>query len=160
MIPLIEPAHPYLTQKKRILFVCSGNASRSQMAEGWTRALFGTRVEVLSAGVEAHGLDPYAVSVMAERGVDISKYRSKVLDTFACTRADLIVTLSDRAASHLRALRLAQPVIHIPCPSPAKRMRIGEPSLSHYRALRDEIHDAVRRLVLGQTETHQPAVAV
>ena len=160
MIPLLESSHTSLAQRKRLLFVCSGNACRSQIAEGWTRTLFGAQIQALSAGVEAHGLDPHAVSVMAERGIDISRQRSKAFDTFANVRVDLIVTLSDRAAGHLRSLRVSQPVIHIPCLSPAKRLRIGETSLSHYRALRDEIHDIVRHLVLSQTASHRSPVAV
>ena len=161
MIPLLEPySLENRARRKRILFVCSGNACRSQIAEGWTRALFGSRVEALSAGVEAHGLDPHAVSVMAELGIDISQQRSKPFSTFAHTRVDLIVTLSDRAAGHLRSHGVTQPAIHVPCPSPAKRLLIGETPLSHYRALRDEIRDAVRHLVLGQTEARQPAIAV
>jgi arsenate reductase len=160
MIPILDIAHRPTAHRTRILFVCSGNASRSQIAEGWTRALFGNRVEALSAGVEAHGLDPHAVSVMAEKGIDISRQRSKTFDTFADARVDLIVTLSDRAAGHLRSLRVSPPVIHIPCLSPAKRMRIGETSLSHYRAMRDEIRDAVRHLVIVQTDADRSAVAV
>ena len=156
MIPLIESAHINLAQKKRILFVCSGNACRSQIAEGWTRALFGAQIQALSAGVEAHGLDPHAVSVMAERGIDISRQRSKAFDTFANVSVDLIVTLSDRAANHLRSLRVSQPAIHIPCLSPAKRMRIGETSLSHYREMRDELRDIVRRLIFGKTSSPVP----
>jgi autotransporter-associated beta strand protein len=136
MIPLLEPySLENRARRKRILFVCSGNACRSQIAEGWTRALFGSRVEALSAGVEAHGLDPHAVSVMAELGIDISQQRSKPFSTFAHTRVDLIVTLSDRAAGHLRSHGVTQPAIHVPCPAPAKRLLIGETPLSHYRAL-------------------------
>ena len=148
MIPLIASKHTSLAQRKRLLFVCSGNACRSQMAEGWTNFLFGAQLQALSAGVEAHGLDPHAVSVMAERGIDISRQRSKAFDAFASVRVDLIVTLSDRAASHLRSLRVPQPVIHIPCLSPANRLRIGETSLSHYREIRDELYDIVRHLIV------------
>jgi len=159
MIPLLSP-HKRLSHRKRVLFICSGNACRSQIAEGWTRALFGGQIEAASAGIEAHGLDPYAVRVMAEKHVDISRQRSKPLDAVALAQADLIVTLSERASSHLRTLRITQPVVHVHCLSPARRVRIGEASPAHYRALRDELLNAVFMLVLGHADAHRPAVAV
>ena len=65
--------------KLNVLFLCTGNSCRSQMAEGWTRALKGNRIEAFSAGIETHGLNPRAVQVMAEAGVDISGHRSKTV---------------------------------------------------------------------------------
>lgn len=150
MIPLFEPYSPKSrARRKRILFVCSGNACRSQIAEGWARELFGSQVEALSAGVEAHGLDPHAIAVMAELGIDISQQRSKPFSAFAHARVDLIVTLSERAAGYLRAHGVSQPVVHVSCLSPAKRLLIGETSHSAYRVMRDEIRDTVYSLVLG-----------
>ncbi len=70
-----------MAQRLKILFLCTGNSCRSQMAEGWTRALEGDLVEAYSAGIEIHGLNPVAVEVMAEAGVDISRYTSKHVDT-------------------------------------------------------------------------------
>ena len=81
----------------KILFLCTGNACRSQMAEGWARRLHGDRLEVFSAGVIAAGLDPRAVRVMAEAGVDISSQRSKVVGEMLHLPFDFVVTVCDHA---------------------------------------------------------------
>ena len=75
----------------KVLFLCTGNSCRSQMAEGWTRHLRGDRIEAYSAGIEAHGLNPDAVRVMAEAGVDIASHRSKLVGV----RRQLLFPLSD-----------------------------------------------------------------
>ena len=80
-----------MEQKVRILFLCTGNSCRSQMAEGWTRALKGDAVEVFSAGIETHGLNPSAVRVMAEAGVDISEQQSQLWEAFAEQELDWVV---------------------------------------------------------------------
>ena len=72
-----------MAERLKVLFLCTGNSCRSQMAEGWTRALKGDAIEAFSAGIETHGLNPHAVTVMAEAGVDISQQRSQLLDEFA-----------------------------------------------------------------------------
>ena len=77
----------------RVLFLCTGNSCRSQMAEGWARALHGERLEACSAGVETHGLNPRAVQVMGEAGVDISGHRSQHVDEFDGVAFDLVVTV-------------------------------------------------------------------
>ena len=146
--------------KYRILFVCSGNACRSQIAEAWTNTLYGGQVEAFSAGIEACGLDPNAVEVMAERSIDISSQTSKAFATLRHQPYDLIITLSARAAEYIHSLTLSTPVIHLPCLSPKRRACIGEASLTHYRELRDEIRQAVSRLVLGQTCHRSTAVAI
>ena len=133
--------------KKRILFVCSGNACRSQIAEGWARALAGPEVEVFSAGVEAHGLDPSAVAVMAEVGIDISQQRSKSLGFLPNLSFDTVVTLSERAAQHIRLLDLAWQVVALPCESPVPRAIGAAPSLARYRRVRDDLFHAVSHLL-------------
>ena len=82
---------------KKILFLCTGNSCRSQMAEGWTRHIYGDTVEVYSAGTAPHGVDPRAVTVMAEAGVDISKQSSNHVDEYLDIPFDLIVTVCDSA---------------------------------------------------------------
>ena len=79
--------------KIKILFLCTGNSCRSQMAEGWARHLKDECIEVYSAGIETHGLNPYAVQVMAESGVDISKQRSKHIKELSVTEFDYVITV-------------------------------------------------------------------
>ncbi len=81
----------------KVLFLCTGNSCRSQMAEGWTRHLKGNAIEAYSAGVEAHELNPNAVKVMAEAGVDISAQQSKLPDSMTNIDFDYVVTLCDHA---------------------------------------------------------------
>ena len=133
--------------KKRILFVCSGNACRSQMAEGWARVLAGDELEVYSAGVEAHGIDPSAVAVMAEVGIDISTQRSKSLGVLPNLAFDYVITLSDRATKHIRHLAVPWQVLAIPCESPVRRATSFTPSLTHYRRVRDRIRIDVEKLL-------------
>ena len=134
-------------KKKRILFVCSGNACRSQIAEGWARALGGDELEVYSAGIEAHGLDPAVVAVMAEVGIDISSQRSKSLGVLPNLAFDYVVTLSDRATDYIRRLPYSWRVVALPCESPVPRTIGAAPSLSHYRRVRDTLHDSVSHLL-------------
>ena len=84
-------------KKKRVLFLCTGNSCRSQMAEGWARHLKGDQIEPYSAGIEAHGLNPDAVRVMAEAGVDISGQRSKRVDELREVAFDYVVTVCGHA---------------------------------------------------------------
>ncbi|MFH1830618.1 MAG: arsenate reductase ArsC [Pseudomonadota bacterium] len=86
-----------MNHKIRVLFLCTGNSCRSQMAEGWARHLLGDIVEAYSAGIEAHGLNPRAVRVMAEAGVDISAQRSKTIGDLGGIEFDVVVTVCDRA---------------------------------------------------------------
>jgi len=83
--------------KVKILFLCTGNSCRSQMAEGWARTLKNALVEAYSAGIETHGLNPNAVKVMAESGVDISRHRSKRVDELEAVDFDYVVTVCGHA---------------------------------------------------------------
>lgn len=86
-----------MAPKLKILFLCTENSCRSQMAEGWTRALKEDLIEAYSAGIEIHGLNPVAVEVMAEAGVDISKHTSKHIDTQRDRALDAVITVCDNA---------------------------------------------------------------
>lgn len=135
--------------KKRLLFLCTGNACRSQMAEGWARHLLGETIEAFSAGVEAHGLDPRAVAVMAEAGVDISGHRSKRLDELARGDFDLVITLCDAAAATCPTFPGASCHLHHPFDDPPRLARSAtspEAALEAYRRVRDEIRDFVATL--------------
>ncbi|RME47932.1 MAG: arsenate reductase ArsC, partial [Deltaproteobacteria bacterium] len=81
----------------KVLFLCTGNSCRSQMAEGWTRHLWGGKIEAWSAGIETHGLNPQAVRVMAEAGVDISGQRSKRIEDVEGIAFDYVITVCDDA---------------------------------------------------------------
>jgi arsenate reductase len=83
--------------KERVLFLCTGNSARSQMAEGWLRHLAGDRFEVFSAGTHPVGLNPGSVESMAEVGIDISRHRSKSATEFSSMPIDYVVTVCDRA---------------------------------------------------------------
>ena len=135
--------------KRRILFLCTGNSCRSQMAEGWTRSLKSEDWEVESAGIEAHGLNPHAVRVMRESGVDISSQKSQRVSDLLTTDFDLVVTVCDHAEANCPTLPGAQRVVHVPFDDPpqsAAAEETEEGTLVHYRRVRDEIRDFVAGL--------------
>jgi arsenate reductase (thioredoxin) len=143
--------------KLRILFLCTGNACRSQMAEGWARALKGDSVEPYSAGIEPHALDPLAVRVMAEAGVDISGQRSKHVDQLRGIALDRVVTVCGHAQEHCPVFPGKTQVIHVGFDDPprlAAAAKTEEERLAIYRRVRDEIKGFVENLpdVLGRTE--------
>ena len=90
-----------MKEKLKILFLCTGNSCRSQMAEGWTRKLKCENIEVHSAGIKTHGLNPNSVKAMAESGVDISNHKSKLVDEFKHIELDAVITVCGLAASAL-----------------------------------------------------------
>jgi arsenate reductase len=131
-----------MTQKTRVLFLCTGNACRSQMAEGWARHLKADSIEARSAGVEPRGLDPRAVRVMAEAGVDISGYRSKHVRDLAGVAFDYVVTVCDQAREACPFWPGKAKVVHVGFDDPprlARGARTEDEALAHYRRVRDEI---------------------
>jgi arsenate reductase len=129
-------------QKIKVLFLCTGNSCRSQMAEGWTRRLKGDLIEPYSAGVESHGLNPNAVKVMAEAGVDISSHRSKHLDEVRDIAFDYVVTVCDNANESCPVFPGTVKRVHIGFDDPprlARNARTEEEALGYYRRVRDEI---------------------
>jgi len=135
--------------KKRILFLCTGNSCRSQMAEGFTRALKSESLEAYSAGVEIHGLNPLAVRVMAEAGIDISGHRSKHVTELASITFDYVVTVCDHAAEACPRFPGRAKILHRSFqdpPSLAKNAESEEEVLGHYRRVRDEIRAFVESL--------------
>ncbi|HOQ88606.1 MAG TPA: arsenate reductase ArsC [Candidatus Hydrogenedentes bacterium] len=132
-----------------MLFLCTGNSCRSQMAEGWARALLGDRVEVWSAGIEKHGLNPLAVRVMAEAGVDISRQWSKTVDELPDQPFDWVITVCGHAAEHCPVFPAATRKVHAGFEDPPKLAASAtspEEALRHYRRVRDEIRDFVRNM--------------
>jgi len=138
-------------QKKKILFLCTHNSARSQMAEGLLRAMHGEEYEAYSAGVAATSVDPRAVLVMKEMGIDISGQHSKTSSEFGDTIFDLAVTVCDRArqACPICSTRLELPsslpkareVIHRSFEDPAAALGTEEEQLEAFRRVRDEIAD-------------------
>ncbi len=138
-----------IARKLKVLFLCTGNSCRSQMAEGWARHLGGDAIEAYSAGIETHGLNPNAVKVMAEAGVDISGHRSKHLDELRDIPFDYVVTVCDHAHEHCPVFLGKTQVVHVGFDDPprlAKQAKSEEEALNGYRRVRDEIRDFVLRL--------------
>ena len=136
-------------KKLKILFLCTGNSCRSQMAEGWVRHLKADEIESYSAGIETHGLNPDAVKVMAEAGVDISAHRSKLVDDLKDIGFDYVVTVCEHASENCPVFRGNAKVIHVGFDDPpklAKRAETEEQALDCYRRVRDEIMKFVQRL--------------
>lgn len=134
---------------KRVLFLCTGNACRSQMAEGWTRHLHGDVIEAASAGVSPHGLDPRAVQVMNEAGVDISGHRSKHVDELLDVAFDKVITVCDAAAEACPVFPRPVPKLHHGFQDPpalAANAGNEEEALAQYRRVRDEIRAFVENL--------------
>jgi arsenate reductase (thioredoxin) len=138
------------TQSKiKVLFLCTGNACRSQMAEGWARHLTGDTIEPFSAGIDKHGLDPRAVRVMAEVGVDISKQYSKTIDELEGEEFDYVITVCDHAKESCPLFPGRAKALHAGFEDPpalARNESNEEVKLSHYRRVRDEIKTWVEDL--------------
>ena len=130
-----------------ILFLCTGNSCRSQMAEGWARLLGGAEQGVESAGIEAHGKNPRAIAAMAEKGVDISGQESTIVDEAMLGRADVVVTVCGHADEMCPTLPPSVRKIHWPLTDPAKATGTEEEITAAFRATRDEVEARVRRLL-------------
>ncbi len=133
----------------RILFLCTGNSCRSQMAEGWANHLHAGRLEAFSAGVFPSEVHPLAIRVMAEEGVDISSHRSKHADEFAGADLDLVITLCDHARQTCPHFPGGVRMMHVPFEDPVPRAndpRSDEEILADYRRVRDEIRRFVEKL--------------
>ncbi len=143
-----------MQDKVKVLFLCTGNSCRSQMAEGWARALKADVIEAWSAGIETHGLNPNAVRVMAEAGVDISGHTSKRVDDLKDVNFDVVVTVCGHANETCPAwLGGTARVVHVGFDDPpalarelAEQGASEEQQLDAYRRVRDEIKAFVEHL--------------
>ena len=136
-------------EKVKVLFLCTGNACRSQMAEGWARHLKGDVIDTYSAGIRAIGVSSKAIEVMAEAGVDISKQRSKNVDEFSETDFDYVVTLCDSAAEICPVFGGSAVVLHKPFTDPYFASGDEEEIMDVFREVRDEIKAFVETLPEG-----------
>jgi arsenate reductase (thioredoxin) len=135
--------------KLKILFLCTGNSCRSQMAEGWARYLKGDLIEPYSAGIETHGLNQNAVQVMAEAGVDISRQRSKLVSEVIGIPFDYVITVCDTANESCPVFPGNVRRLHVSFDDPpklAKNAKTEDKALLHYRRVRDEIRDFITTL--------------
>jgi len=132
--------------KKRVLFLCSGNSARSQMAEGLVNHLLGDRWEAYSAGTAPTGhVHPLAIQAMAELGIDISRQRSKSVDEFRDTNFDLVITVCDQAAQNCPLWLGPGQVKHMGFPDPAAATGSEAERLEVFRQVRDGLYQEVLR---------------
>ena len=136
--------------RRRVLFVCTHNSARSQMAEGYLRALAGDRFEVESAGTEARGVHPMAVQAMGEDGVDISLQTSKTVDRFANERFDLTVTVCDEAAEACPVFPNAAERRHWSFPDPSAVRGDDEERFAAFAQVRDAIRERIERELIRE----------
>lgn len=128
-----------MARKKRILFLCTGNSCRSQMAEGFLRHMAKDKFEVFSAGVKPSRVNPLAVRVMAEKGVDISKHKSKSVMEFTGRKFDYVVTVCDSARQACPVFPGCYKKLHWNLQDPAEAKGSQEERLKVFRKTRDKI---------------------
>jgi len=131
----------------RILVLCTGNSCRSQMAEGYLRHFLGDRAEVVSAGTESHGLNPRAVQVMAEDGIDISRHTSKTVDAFVGRSFDHVITICDSAKETCPWFPANAERSHYSFPDPARVQGTPEEIMNEFRRVRGMIRTYCERFV-------------
>ncbi len=145
---LFLPPKPKTTMtRKNVLFLCTGNSCRSQMAEGWARHFHGDSIQPYSAGIEAHGMNPNAMAVMKEAGVDISSQSSKLADTVKDVPLDLVITVCGHADENCPMFLTKAKTVHVGFDDPpklAKEAKTEEEALDAYRRVRDEIRDFIQ----------------
>ena len=139
-----------MTEKRRVVFLCTHNSARSQMAEGLLRELAGDRFDAYSAGTEATRVRPLAIRAMAELGIDISNQESKTLDRYVGEPFDAVVTVCDQAAEACPVFACAKERLHWSFPDPSKVTGSDEEQLAVYRDVRDAIRARIEgELLLG-----------
>lgn len=137
-----------MTAKKRVLFVCTGNVARSQMAEGLLRHLAGNRFEVFSGGVIPSYVRPNAITVMKDLGIDISEHRSKSVNEFIDTPFDYVITVCDYAAQRCPTFPGSAERIHWSIEDPVV-MGDDEAQLEAFRVARDDLKNRIEKFIAG-----------
>ena len=128
---------------KRVLFICTRNSARSQMAEGLINHDLAGKVQAFSAGVEPSFVHPLAIAVMKEVGIDISRHRSKSIDEFADEKFDFVITLCDQAAESCPIFFGGVQRIHMGLPNPAAVSGNPEEKMAAFRKVRDQIQEEI-----------------
>ncbi|MCS6934036.1 MAG: arsenate reductase ArsC [Chitinophagales bacterium] len=129
---------------KKVLVLCTGNSCRSQMAEGYLRHFAGDQAEIYSAGVEAHGVNPRAVAVMREDGIDISGHTSNLIDEYLHLPFDYVITVCDHARERCPYFPTRAQKFHYNFPDPAKATGSEEEIMEKFREVRDMIREYCR----------------
>lgn len=141
---------------KNILVLCTGNSCRSQIAEGYLRHFAGDRANVYSAGVEVHGVNPLAVAIMNEDGIDISKHSSNHIDEYAGISFDFVITVCDHAQERCPYFPTNALKFHHNFPDPAKAIGNEEEIKAEFRSVRDLIKTYTREFVNNQLKRREP----
>ncbi len=144
-----------MTSKQRVLFLCTQNSARSQMAEGLLRHLAGDRFVAYSAGTEATQVRPLAVAAMAELGIDVSGQESKTLDRYRGEPFDAVITVCDQAAEACPVFPGARKRLHWSFPDPSRATGTDEQRLAVYRGVRDAIRRRIEEELLGTVPDDQ-----
>jgi len=136
--------------KTKVLFICTHNSARSQMAEGYMKAKYGDRYEVFSGGTEVTRVHPMAIAVMKEIGIDISQHRSKLIDEFYGLGIETVVTVCDAANKACPFFPGAKEVIHQSFPDPSAFTGTDEEIRARFRRVRDEIIQWIDKFFTGR----------
>jgi arsenate reductase len=139
-----------MRKRAKVLFICTHNSARSQMAEGFLNHLAVGRFEAQSAGTEPGALNPLAVQVMAEEDIDISGHRAKSLDAFLSEPFDYVVTVCDDANESCPVFPNARQRLHWSFPDPSRAEGTAEQRLAVFRAVRDAIRARVEQFMAGE----------
>ncbi len=132
-------------KEKRVLVICTGNSCRSQMAEGYLQQFAGNKAKIYSAGIEAHGVNPKAIQVMKEDGVDISKHSSNKLEEYQDIDFDVVITVCDNAKERCPYFPAKTKTFHHDFPDPARATGTEEEILNQFRKVREEIKEYCRK---------------
>ena len=132
---------------KRILVLCTGNSCRSQMAEGYLRKYAGDKAEVYSAGIETHGVNPRAIQIMKEDGIDISKHTSNNINEYRDINFDFVITVCDHAKEQCPFFPSNAKKFHYNFPDPAKASGTDEEIMNHFREVRELIKEYSKQFV-------------
>ena len=132
---------------KNILVLCTGNSCRSQIAEGYLRHFVGEKAEIYSAGIETHGVNPRAISIMKEDGIDISKHTSNNIDEYLDIDFDFVITVCDNAKEHCPIFPTKAKKFHHNFPDPSKSKGTEEEVLEEFRRVRQMIKSYSQQFV-------------
>ena len=133
--------------KKKILVLCTGNSCRSQIAEGYLKLFAEGRADIYSAGIETHGVNPRAIAIMAENGIDISKNTSNNVNEYADTKFDVVLTVCDNANEHCPVFPSNAKKFHHNFPDPAKTNGTDEEIMNQFRTVREMIKDYCKKFI-------------
>lgn len=132
---------------KNVLVLCTGNSCRSQLMEGYLRQFAGDRATIYSAGIETHGVNPRAIAVMREDGIDISGHTSNNVDEYASLSFDYVITVCDNANEHCPVFPSTARKFHHNFPDPAKARGSEEEIMEQFRIVRDQVKTYCREFV-------------